>query len=148
MGDSGVDSYPITPTMPNVPNYDISVVPGTLRVMPAPLDIRAEDKTKTYGDPDPTFTTVIHGLVNQDDRADLTGLSVSGPPTGSHAGAYPITVSGVTNPNYTVTYQQGAEQITPPTWSSRWTTSPCPSVALLPTRGRATAGRTATATRA
>ena len=81
----------------------------TFTVKPAPLTITADDKTKVYGAADPTFTASFDGLVNGDTKADLTGLTVTGAPVDSSVGQRPIVASGVTDPNYVITYVKGTD---------------------------------------
>src|SRR5439155_15124878 len=47
-----------------VANYDVTVNKGTLTITPAPLAAKADDKTKGYGDTNPTFTGVLTGVKN------------------------------------------------------------------------------------
>jgi hypothetical protein len=110
-GSKAVGTYPIVPSGATSPNYDISFVNGTETVTPAPLTVTADDQTKVYGGPDPAFTVSYAGLVNGDTQADITGVTASGPPTGSGVGQYPITVSGGTNANYAITTVNGKETI-------------------------------------
>lgn len=90
-------------------------VTKTLLVNKAVLNIRAEDKTKTYNEPIPSLTVVYTGFVNGE-----TYLSLTNPPTvtttatnGSAPGVYPITVSGAAAHNYEITYTQGSLRINP-----------------------------------
>ncbi len=48
-------------------------MPATLTVGPAPLTITADPKSKSYGQPNPTFTVTYDGLVNNDLPAALAG---------------------------------------------------------------------------
>jgi hypothetical protein len=92
---------------------DAPPVSRTFHVGPAPLRVSPDAQTKTYGDPNPEFTAHFSGLRNGDTAADLTGLQIQGPAAGSHAGTYPIVASGITDPNYDVTYDQGQLQVRP-----------------------------------
>ena len=87
-------------------------VSRSFQVRPAPLTVTADDATKVYGAPNPTYTAHVTGLANADTQADLTGLTFTGPATTSGAGSYDIVPSGVTDPNYTVQYHPGRLQIT------------------------------------
>ena len=93
-------------------NYDITYLDGTERVTPAPLIIRASDKTRRYGAPSPTYTTVLTGLTNFDTRAQITGLTVTGAPAKADVGTYPIEPKGAVNPNYDISYVNGTETVT------------------------------------
>ncbi|HEX4472928.1 MAG TPA: MBG domain-containing protein [Nocardioides sp.] len=84
----------------------------TFSVKPAPLRITADDQTQVYGGAGPAFSASYDGLVNGDTKADISGVTLSGPPSGSGVGHYPITVSGGSNPNYQVTGVDGTETVT------------------------------------
>jgi len=102
-------------------NYQISYVNGTLTVTPAPLTITVNDATRYYGQPNPSFSITTSGLVNGD---PVTSLGVPVYSTAatqmSAVGDYPITVSGLSNPNYASTYVAGTLHVldTPPTADS------------------------------
>ncbi|UTN03278.1 cadherin-like beta sandwich domain-containing protein [Flavobacterium bizetiae] len=114
---SPVGIYPITISGATSSNYTIGYTAGaTLSITPANLAIKADDKTKIYGEANPTFTFTYTGFVNGDIEADLTTLPV-GTTTAdvtSPVGIYPITISGATSSNYTIGYTAGATlSITP-----------------------------------
>jgi hypothetical protein len=80
---------------PLVKNVAIAINPATLRVI-------AHDKTRTYGDSNPTLTFDIMDFVNGEDAAVLTTspiIETTGT-TFSDAGIYPITPSGGGAVNY------------------------------------------------
>ena len=79
----------------------------TFQVTPAPVGIKVEDKTKTYGSANPEFTVRFDLLRNGDTADDFTGLVLTGPPANSPVGTYDIVGSGASNPNYTVLYAKG-----------------------------------------
>ena len=78
---SPVGTYPIscsgTPA-----NYTVTYTAGTLTVAPAVLTVTANNATKLYGAPLPTFTAGITGFVNGDTLAVVTGSRE--PDNGSH----------------------------------------------------------------
>jgi hypothetical protein len=82
-------------------------VSRSFEVGPAPLRITAEDKTRTYGAPDPELTARFNGLRNGDTAADIEGLEIHGPPADSDVGEYDLVPSGVSDPHYTVEYVKG-----------------------------------------
>src|SRR3989442_10800247 len=47
-------------------NYSVAATNGTLSVTPRTLTISAADKSKVYGDANPTFTGSISGIQNSD----------------------------------------------------------------------------------
>jgi hypothetical protein len=87
----------------------LSVAGNTLTITPAALTIRADDKSRPEGAPNPAFTATYSGLQLGDTPASLAGvLGFSTTATiGSPAGAYPINVSGQNSPNYAITYLPG-----------------------------------------
>ena len=118
----GVGTHPITCSGGNAgPNYAISYVTGTLTVTPAPAKVTVSPPTVQYSDPAPNLEVVgsVSGLVGSDVLAgSLTGCAASGltavaGKVTSPAGTYPLTgCAGLTNPNYTVSYQ-GALTVQP-----------------------------------
>jgi hypothetical protein len=114
----GVGTYQIAVTAGSLqaPNYDFtSLVPATLKVLRAPLTIRADDQSKVYGDPIPTLTFTYSGFVNGETVANLSlPAGVSTPATASsHAGTYAITPGGAVGANYAITYVSGTLTILP-----------------------------------
>lgn len=73
------------------------------------LTIKADDKAFIRGGAVPTLTATFTGLVNGDTPASLdTPAQLSTTAQSSSApGAYPITASGATDANYTITFQPG-----------------------------------------
>ena len=107
---SPVNTYPITVTgLPSVTNYTVTYLPGVLTVTPEALTIAAVDAERAQGAPNPVFTFAFKGFVNEDNAESLTtGPVASTTATASSArGTYPITVSGASSPNYTISYQPG-----------------------------------------
>jgi hypothetical protein len=107
---SKVDTYPIAVTgLASTTNYTVTYSAGRLSVTPAPLNIKANDVDRAEGQPNPVFTFTYTGFMNGDLAASLT----SGPIAATTAvqtspkGTYPITVSGASSPNYTITFTDG-----------------------------------------
>jgi MBG domain (YGX type) len=90
-------------------NYAISFAGNNFGVTPAPLAIRADDKSKLVGTPLPPFSATYTGFAFGETPASLGGALVYGTPAtpGSAPGAYPITPSGQTSTNYTITFVDG-----------------------------------------
>lgn len=104
--------FPISADSAVSSNYDISFVNGTLAITPAKLTILAENKSKIYGDENPTLTAKFSGLVNGDTPSSIMGLSLDTPAqTLSPVGNYSITPTGATSPNYTITLIPGTLSI-------------------------------------
>lgn len=106
---SSAGSYPISVGGASDANYSITFTPGTLTITKAPLTIRADNKSKVYGSPMPTFSAAYVGFVGQDTAASLdspvsfiTSATVSSP-----AGAYAITPSGASGANYLISFESG-----------------------------------------
>jgi uncharacterized delta-60 repeat protein len=76
-------------------------------ITPAPLTIRADDKTKVAGDPVPTLTANYSGFVNGDTPDDLTTPVSLSSYSGDTAGSYPIVPSRASSPNYRITFVNG-----------------------------------------
>ena len=110
---SNVGSYPITIGAGTIAatNYSFNFVNGAMSVTPAPLTIKAEDKSKQYSDPIPAFSSAYTGFVLGQGPADLAGtLSFTTSPSAnalSPAGNYAIVPSGQSSSNYAITYQNG-----------------------------------------
>jgi hypothetical protein len=111
---SGVGTYVITASGAASPNYTISYVAGTLTVTRAALTVTADNQTKVYGQPNPPLTASYSGFVNGDTAARLTTPVVltTTATTGSGVGSHPITASGATSPNYTISYVNGVLTVT------------------------------------
>ena len=86
----------------------------SLTITPARLTITANDGTRTYGAPNPSFTARYSGFMNTDAPASLSGtLTFSTPATdASPVGSYPITPAGVSSPNYTIVFGPGTLAVT------------------------------------
>jgi uncharacterized repeat protein (TIGR03803 family) len=86
-------------------------------VSPAPLVISANNQTMIYGSSVPALTASYSGFVNGETSAILTTLpTLSTTATSSSQvlrSPYSITVSGATDPNYTISYVPGTLTITP-----------------------------------
>src|SRR5207253_2874208 len=112
---SGVGSYAIVPTAVDsspskLGNYSVSLVNGSLSVTPAPLTITAADKTKVYGDANPTLTGSIVGLKNSD---AITATYATTADATSGVGSYAIVPTAVDSSpsklgNYSVSLVNGS----------------------------------------
>ncbi len=79
-----------------------------LNVSKTALTVTANNATMTYGSTLPTFTVTYSGFVNGDTAASLGGALAFTPTTVSGAGTFPITPSGLTSNNYTITFVNGS----------------------------------------
>ncbi|KGK78462.1 hypothetical protein PM03_14760 [Thalassobacter stenotrophicus] len=93
--------------------YSVTLQDGTLAVLAAPLTISADDVSRAAGQPNPTFTATSTGLVLGETLTDLSGaLTFSTPATqASAAGTYSVTPSGVSSPNYDISFVDGTLSI-------------------------------------
>jgi hypothetical protein len=102
---------------PAAGNYNlISVNTAMADITRATLTATADDKSRAYGEPNPTFTISYNGFVGGDDAGDLDSL-----PTASTAatissapGNYPITLTGGADNNYAIVLVNGTLSITTP----------------------------------
>ena len=80
----------------------------------ATLAIKAEDQSKVTGAADPALRVVYDGFVNGEGPGKLSGdldcSSVAS--SGSPVGTYPITCSGLTSPDYAITWVDGTLTVT------------------------------------
>ncbi|WP_157682183.1 T9SS type B sorting domain-containing protein [Mucilaginibacter mallensis] len=82
---------------------------ATGAVLPAPLTIKADNKTRTFGTANPPLTATYTGFVNNETAAKLAiqPLITTTAIITSPIGEYPITASGAESPNYTISYLPG-----------------------------------------
>jgi uncharacterized delta-60 repeat protein len=91
-------------------NFNTATLSVTINVRPAQLTIRADNKTKLQGAPNPPLTATYSGFVAGATPASLdvpvvltTTATTSSPP-----GQYPIIASDASDANYAITHQNGA----------------------------------------
>jgi hypothetical protein len=111
---SAVGGYAITQGTLAAPNYAITYTGATLTIVPAPLTITADNKTRLFGAPNPPLTISYSGFVNGEDPGVLAvqPSAVTAATADSPVGAYPITVSGGSATNYALSYVAGVLTIT------------------------------------
>ncbi len=111
-GNNQVLSTTFTPT--DTANFQTANASVMINVSRAPLSVTAANASKAFGAPLPSFTAGFSGFVNSDTPANLTGtlvLSTSATAL-SPAGSYSIVPSGVSSPDYIVTFVPGTLTIT------------------------------------
>ncbi len=97
---SSVGAYEITASDATDANYNITFVPGTLTVTPAPITVTADATSKTYGDADPALTYTNDPLVGSD---AFTGSLAR--VAGENLGTYAITQGTLAlSSNYDLTF--------------------------------------------
>ncbi|HTR29384.1 MAG TPA: MBG domain-containing protein [Puia sp.] len=106
---SPAGNYNLVPSGAVNSNYIIQYVIGTYTINPAPLTIKANSASMTYGGSVPSLSVSYTGFVNGDDATDLTTqpTTTTSATAASPAGTYPITATGAVDPNYTISYQAG-----------------------------------------
>ncbi|MBN8788680.1 MAG: hypothetical protein J0I84_16445, partial [Terrimonas sp.] len=103
---------------------------ATLVITPAPLVIKADNKTKKQGTANPLFTFTYDGLAEGDIAADLDTLPVASTNAvnASPIGTYDIKAKGAASHNYAISYEDGKLTVTPSgneAYSMKvWTSSP------------------------
>jgi hypothetical protein len=83
---------------------------------PVALTITAQNATQVYGGTTPNLNNVSYsGFVNGDGQGSLSGTlnCVTTANQNSPVGAYPISCSGLSSPNYVITFVSGTLAITP-----------------------------------
>nr|WP_255603970.1 MBG domain-containing protein [Oscillochloris sp. ZM17-4] len=86
----------------------------TLVIDKAPLAVKANGRTRGYGEANPALTYRVSGLVNNDTAATaLTGKLTTIATASSSVGTYPITQGTLAAANYTITYTEEVFTITP-----------------------------------
>jgi gliding motility-associated-like protein len=100
-------------TSPGATEVDLLMPVST--VTPALLAIIADDKSKTFATLNPPLTATYVGFVNFETVANLTTppLLATTATTFSPVGQYPITVTGASSTNYTISYIDGTLTIAP-----------------------------------
>ena len=121
---SPVGTYPITCSGLSSSKYQITFVSGTLSITRAPLTITAISTSRAFGQQNPLLTASFSAFANGDNLASLSGTlacSTSATSTSSVAGSpYPINCSGVSSPNYSITFVPGTLSITKATPIITW----------------------------
>ncbi len=115
-------TYPITAALGTLAatNYTFAFVNGTLTITKAPLTVTADNLSRAYGDPNPTFTASYTGFKNGETLATsgVTGspsCSSTATATSGVAGSpYPITctLGALAAGNYTFTFVNGQLTVT------------------------------------
>jgi len=110
-------------------NYTGASVASSIAVAGAPLSVRANDAAKPFGAPLPAFTASAAGLVNGDTFASLGGaLAFATSATAQSAiGTYPVVPSGLSSPNYVITFVPGTLAVVRAGVTVSVATSPAPS---------------------
>ena len=111
---SPVGTYPITVSQGTVTGATVNGIAGVLTITKAPLNVKADDKTRLEGTDNPALTVTYTGFKNGETDAVLeTKPTVTTTATKTSApGTYPITVSGGSAKNYVLNYINGTLTVT------------------------------------
>src|SRR5882762_5552801 len=110
---SAPGSYPITLSGGSAANYNLALQNGTMTIGKIPLTAKADDQSKVYGQANPALSISYTGFVNGDNASSITPPTPGTTATASSgAGTYPITLSGGSAANYTLTLLGGTLTIT------------------------------------
>jgi hypothetical protein len=106
---SPADTYPITIDVGIDNNYFIQTGSSVLTVTKALLQVRAQNATRAYGEPNPTFTVTFEGFKNDDTQDILTSAPVpySEAVINSPVGQYPILFGNNSDARYEYTTTNG-----------------------------------------
>ncbi len=112
---SPVGTYDTSCSGASDPNYAITYVDGSVTVAPAPVVITASSAYTVYGSAVPAVTPAVSGLQNGEGASVLgAGLQcTTSANASSPVGTYPTSCSGASDPNYAITYVDGAVSVTP-----------------------------------
>ncbi|QZT36916.1 hypothetical protein K5X82_17020 [Halosquirtibacter xylanolyticus] len=94
----------------------------TLTVTKAPIAVTAEDKSRVYGQENPTFTYTVTGQRTGDNNIFSTAPTMSSIANQtSDVGAYAIEITGIENENYSAVYTDGSLSIEKAVSDMTWT---------------------------
>jgi gliding motility-associated-like protein len=104
-----VGAHDITPTGGSADNYDVNHVNGTLTVNKAVLTANADNKSRIYGETNPSFTITYSGFMYSDNAESLTTqpLASTTATSASDAGTYAITLTAGSDSNYQIDNTEG-----------------------------------------
>ncbi|MES2279444.1 MAG: MBG domain-containing protein [Bacteroidota bacterium] len=96
-------------------NYTITYAGAGLTIGTKALTITADNRTKVYGEANPTLNVIYTGFVTGDDESKLTSPAIASTTAtaASAVGTYPITANGATSNNYAISYTPGTLTVTP-----------------------------------
>jgi len=109
LGVLNAGSHSFSANFPAQGNFLGSSAAGTLSVGQSPLAVTANGSSRQYGGVDPAFTVSYSGFVNGDGPGSLSGkvTCTAGDTASSPVGNYAINCSGLSSPNYTITFVPG-----------------------------------------
>lgn len=107
---TSVGTYSIEASFGGTSKFAPARADHSLAVTPAPLRIAVENVTRPYGTDNPLFDPRFEGFVNGDTPASLAGALTLTTAAGrsSHVGTYVVRASGVSSPDYDITFVDGS----------------------------------------
>ncbi|HMJ71581.1 MAG TPA: MBG domain-containing protein [Cyclobacteriaceae bacterium] len=107
---SPIGSYTFTLSGGAATNYTLALFPGSLTITKAPLIAKANNLSRTYGQPNTPNGITYTGFKGTDGPGTITQPDITGPnaTSASDAGTYTISLSGGSATNYDLTLQNGA----------------------------------------
>ncbi|MBT3288254.1 MAG: hypothetical protein HN380_12990 [Victivallales bacterium] len=111
--ESAAGPYPISASGGADGNYSFAYFGGTLTVDPVALTCTADDKDKVFGSPNPALTITYTGLKNADAAPATPPAIACAATAASPVGPYDITLTGGSDPNYTLALVDGGLRIWP-----------------------------------
>jgi len=107
---SDAGTYAIAAAGGNDNNYSFNYLNGTLTVDKSPLQVKADNKSRVYGEANPVLTLTFSGFVGNDNPSVLDSppkINTMATPT-SDVGTYVIDVQGGLDNNYSFTCSLGS----------------------------------------
>lgn len=106
---SKVGTYPITIGNADAKNYQLTINNGMLSIIKAELTVKADNKSRTYGEANPDFTLSYTGLKNNETVPEWETQPIieTTSDVKSPVGTYPITVKDAKAVNYNITTVNG-----------------------------------------
>jgi gliding motility-associated-like protein len=101
-----------TLTITSIGNYT-GTKSDVFTINPKAVTIRANNASKIYGDPNPSLSFSYSGLVVGETEIDLAPRISTAASTTSGVGNYVITLTGGSDPNYSLTLVEGVLQVSP-----------------------------------
>jgi len=122
-------SYAVVASFAGNANYAPASAPATITIGKASLSIRANDSAKPFGAPLPLFTASAAGFVNGETFASLGGALTFGTTASAQSpvGTYPVVPSGLSSPNYVITFVPGTLEVVRGGVTVSVSASPAPS---------------------
>ncbi|HZN37900.1 MAG TPA: MBG domain-containing protein, partial [Planctomycetota bacterium] len=116
--------YAIAVSLGSNPNYNITPIDGALTIDPALATVTANNKVKTYGALNPTLDATVVGAVVGGSPVNFALSTTATQFSGVAGSPYAIAVNLGSNPNYSVTPNDGALAVNPASTSSALAVAP------------------------